>query len=124
MYGMEKTDKQIRDEINVDYADKSTFKVYCILVLAYILRSLISEVFIFIVFYIAILFIPFILWLFTGDTLMLLLAFFIAIPVHYIMYTFTPSIREIVEDVGRIQLRDELNVGIDELKSILKSRKN
>ncbi|MCE2711401.1 MAG: hypothetical protein LW688_02555 [Cryomorphaceae bacterium] len=121
---MEKTDKQIREEINVDYADKSTFKVYCILFLAHILRSLLSEVFIFIIFYIAILFIPFILWLFTGDTPMLLLALLIAIPVHYIMYTFTPSIREVVEDEERIQLRDELNIGIDELKAILKSRKN
>lgn len=114
--------EQIRGDMRKDYGDKSFLKIYLVILVMRLMRALSSEVFIFLIFYASILTIPVIIWVLTAQTNFLLMSMLFALPVHYIFYTYDRGIRELIEDENRLELREELKIGILELKTILKNK--
>ena len=92
-----------------------------IMVLIHLLRGLMSELFIFLFTLGGMILIPFIVWLINDNLFTFHLAVLLCLPAHF--YLYKTDLKDLVDDIERIRLRDEMKTGLNELWIILRERK-
>ena len=116
-----KSQDEIRLEMRNDYGKKSNFYILMIMVLIHLLRGLMSELFIFLFTLGGMILIPFIVWLINDNLFTFHLAVLLCLPAHF--YLYKTDLKDLVDDIERIRLRDEMKTGLNELWIILRERK-